>query len=328
MEDGLNNENEGQQVVYAVTASPYFEKNGICFAARETGLVRSEDGGETWHSAYDSLQLVSPLPTTCVVCPVKHFPQNGSSSSDEIVFAGTNGGVLRSLDNGRNWTAAILRTPSPLVTALAISPTYAQDQTIFAATVEDGVFRSIDQGAEWAAWNFGLYDKNIFCLAASPNFANDHVVYAGTESGVFRSKNGAHSWQETNFSADFAPVLSLALSPMNEDVALGDGLIFVGTESCGVFCSGDKGKTWDCLLEVDEPVNGIILSPDFPAKPHILISLGDKLMVSRDKGKSWKSWQTGLVFEDGLASMAAPLGLDEGSPLLVGLGDGRVAKIL
>ena len=40
--------------------------------------------------------------------------------------------------------------------------------------------------------------------------------------------------------------------------------------------------------------------------------------MSRDDGESWADWQDGLVLEEGIAAVAAPLGIETGAPLLVG----------
>jgi hypothetical protein len=37
---------------------------------------------------------------------------------------------------------------------------------------------------------------------------------------------------------------------------------------------------------VGDAVNGIVLSPEFPAKPDVLVMLNDALLVSRDGGRS------------------------------------------
>ncbi len=74
-------------------------------------------------------------------------------------------------------------------------------------------------------------------------------------------------------------------------------------------------------------VNGIALSPQFPARPDVLVLLSDALLVSRDGGKSWSDWQAGLSFGLGTASIAVPQGLDPGAPLLVGLVEGGVMRL-
>jgi len=60
------------------------------------------------------------------------------------VFAGTDGGVFRSGDNGENW----VRTSSGL-TNQTISSIAINGADIFAGTSGDGVFRSSDNGENW-----------------------------------------------------------------------------------------------------------------------------------------------------------------------------------
>jgi hypothetical protein len=105
--------------------------------------------------------------------------------------------------------------------------------------------------------------------------------------------------------------------------------LFAGTESHGLFYSSDSGHTWLRLGEevITDAVNGIVLSPEFPAKADVLVLLGDALLVSRDGGQSWSDWKAGLPTEQGLAAVAAPQGLDPDAPLLVGLVDGGVLQI-
>lgn len=311
-------ETKTPDVVYSLATSPDFERDGVCFAARASGLFRSEDGGLTWQAAYASLELETPLITAAVAV-------SPNFEADRSVFAGVPGGILRSVDGGQSWYIARLPSPPPFVSSLVVSPNFARDGILLAGTLEDGVFRSADRGHHWSAWNFGLLDLNTLALAISPNFANDETLFVGTDSGIFRSTNGGRAWREVNFSPEFAPVLSLVLSPNYGH----DGVLFAGTESCGLFYSDDRGHTWTRLGEgvVTDAVNAIVLSPQFPAKPDVLVLLGETLLVSRDDGQSWSDWKSGLSIEQGLASVAAPQGLDPGAPLLVGLVEGGVLRI-
>ena len=64
-------------------------------------------------------------------------------------------------------------------------------------------------------------------------FQDDQTVFVGTESGIFKSHNGGLGWIEVNFPLEYAPVLSLALSPRFSQ----DNSILVGTENAGLFSS-------------------------------------------------------------------------------------------
>jgi photosystem II stability/assembly factor-like uncharacterized protein len=314
----MSEEMEIQDVVYALAISPGFAQDGICFAARQCGLYRSEDGGATWHCAYDSLGLEEDLATTAVAV-------SPDFESDRSVFAGAQGAVLCSVDGGQNWRVASLASPPPIVSTMIVSPGFVEDGTLLVGTVEDGVFLSSDRGSRYQRWNFGLLDLSVLSMAVSPAFADDETLFVGTESGVFRSTNGGRAWREVSFPIDYAPVISLALSP---DYA-NDGVLFAGTESAGLLRSDDRGQTWARIGEdaVADVVNAIVLSPAFPDTPSILVALSTALLISRDGGRSWADWEKGLELSQGVSTVAAPQGLAPGAPLLVGLVGGDVLRL-
>jgi hypothetical protein len=229
------------------------------------------------------------------------------------------------MDGGASWLIESLPSPPPVVSALVVSPHYANDGTVLAATVEDGVFRSGDRGSQWESWNFGLLDLDVYSLAISPAFGEDETLYVGTETGIFRSTNGGRAWREVGFNTDLAPVLSLVLSPGYAQ----DECLYAGTASNGLYRSGDRGRTWERVGAdvLSEDVNVVLLSPAYPAVRSLRVMRADALLVSRDGGLTWEPWQEGLDLGPGAASVAAPLGLAPGAPLLVGLLDGRVLRV-
>jgi photosystem II stability/assembly factor-like uncharacterized protein len=310
----MNETNLLMDVIYNLAASPAFASDQAIFAARASGLYRSTDGGQNWQNAFASLQSQEPIPASWVTL-------SPNFAHDQQVFAAAPGGVLRYDDGGQTWTVAMLPTPAPFITALAISPNYAADGLLFAVTMEDGVFRSTDRGARWTAWNFGLFDLHVYCVAISPDFARDQTVYLGTESGIFRSLNGGLGWREVDFPIEHAPVLSLALSP---NFAV-NGLIFAGTESAGLFRSTDGGQTWEQVIPAEQvgSVNAVLA----PKSTEVLVMGDEMLLVSRDAGKSWQDWQDDLQFDDQLTCLVAPQGIESGAPLLIGLANGEILKV-
>ena len=286
-------------MVYALAATPADSHGNVtCFAARSSGLYRSEDRGQTWQYALNSLNLGDALTTMAVAISPQY-------ALDQTVYAGAPGGVLRSIDGGKTWQAAMLPAPPPVVSSIAISPNYAEDGTVFAGTIEDGVFCSTDRGQQWASWNFGLLDLAVIDVVISPNFAEDRTLFVGTETGIFCSKNGGKAWQAVDFTMDSAPVISLAISP---DFANNETL-FAGTEADGLYSSTDKGATWQRIATTDigGAVNAIALSTTLP---DMLVLTENAVLVSKDQGASWHPWpadasiQNDLLASEGTTSMA------------------------
>ena len=309
-----NIENQPEEAaVYALAASPEYESDAFCLAATGAGLCVSVDNGRSFRDAYASMELPASLPTPAVAL-------SPAFASDRTVFAGVHGAILRSFDRGETWQYTELRTPPPVVTCLAVSPTYEQDGILFAGTLEDGVFRSADRGSRWANWNFGLIDLGVLCLALSPAYGEDETLVAGTETGLFRSTNGGRAWRESGLSTELAPVLSVALSP---DYA-SDGVLFAGTESTGLWVSNDRGKRWEHLEGLGDCVVNALIAGKVAGGLAVVALAGEALSISRDAGRTWQPVTFGV--DTGPICLAAPLGLNQGAPLLVGCADGAVRQ--
>lgn len=314
----MNNRLPEDRIFHFAATGKLGGRKSICFAAQLSGLYRSTNGGRTWESAFGSLNLQAPLAALTVVL-------SPDFEHDPHVYVGLNGGILCSSDGGENWENVKVPSPPPVVSALAVSPNFTEDGTLFAATMEDGVLYSSDRGRRWASWNFGLLDLNTFCLALSPNFANDETLFVGTQSGIFRSTNGGRAWREVNLPIGFESVLSLAISPN----FIRDHTLFAGTENRGLLLSTDGGQTWDRLgkSRLKQPVNSIHIAPNFPKQRDLLILHGSKLLTSTDEGKTWTPWRENVLSRKNVTAILAPRRFIDGDPALVGLEDGTVLAV-
>jgi DNA-binding beta-propeller fold protein YncE len=117
-------------------------------------LSKSTDGGSTWRSTTTGLPDGMMWLKALAVSP--------AFVSDRTVFAGTDVGVWKSTDGGERWQPASTGLATTKednkpreVLALAISPNYASDRTVFAGIYhtgeehEIGLYRSVDGGASW-----------------------------------------------------------------------------------------------------------------------------------------------------------------------------------
>ncbi|MHB1389821.1 MAG: WD40/YVTN/BNR-like repeat-containing protein [Thermoleophilia bacterium] len=180
--------------VKALALSPNFATDHTLFAGENSvgtagGVFKSTDGGASWSA------VNSGLPASKYVWSLALSP---NFATDHTLFAGTGnpggtgggtpfGSVFKSTDAGASWSAVNSGLPVADVEALAVSPNFATDHTLFAGTHgyrdASGVYESTDAGLSWRAVNTGLTVTGVAALAISPNFASDHTIFAGTYGG-------------------------------------------------------------------------------------------------------------------------------------------------
>lgn len=266
---------DADDAVYAFASSPYFARDGICFAACGSGLYRSGDGGESWRMLRASSELIT---TAVLVSP--------AFAEDRTVFAAVKGGILRSSDAGETWFTAAFPAPPPVFSSLAVSLDFERDGFLLAATMEDGVFSSTDRGARWQPWNFGLFDLNVLCIALSPSWIEDETVYVGTETGLYRSDNGGRAWRHSGFPAECAPALCIGCIKARD---ARETRLIVGTEQHGLMASCDNGETWESLAadSITGAVNQLHLSGCGDDSLAICALVEYGILRSDDAGKTW-----------------------------------------
>src|SRR5204862_1429035 len=86
-------------------------------------------------------------------------------------------GVARSTDGGERWESAGTGLEEREVTALAFSPGFGADRTIFAAT-DGGVWTTADAGGQWTRASEALASSAVRALTVSPAFGADKTLFA------------------------------------------------------------------------------------------------------------------------------------------------------
>jgi photosystem II stability/assembly factor-like uncharacterized protein len=175
--------------VYDIAASPNFATDRTLWAATADGMYRSTNGGDDFFETPEG--LATSWMTAVEVSP--------NFAADHTLWAGTDVGIYRSTDGGDHWQ---LGSGMPdfwkQVEDLAVSPDFANDQTVFGVMRQSGVFRSTDGGASWQPVGLAGESETVpvaVAVAVSPNFAVDHALWAGTQHhGVYVSTNGGTNW--------------------------------------------------------------------------------------------------------------------------------------
>jgi len=163
--------------------------------------------------------------------------------------------LWKSADGGATW-APLGDLPFALPQLLVADPT--TPNTLYAATEDLGVFKSLDGGATWTKANTGIAGTNIGALAIDPVHPQtlyaaqtNHAVTGESTSAVYKTVNGANSWN----LADSPPaaVSQLAVDAQNPNIVWEIGL--------SLRKSTDAGATWNPVTFPGISVQSMVLDP-------------------------------------------------------------------
>ena len=149
------------------------------------------------------------------------------------IFAGTNGGVFLSTNNGTSWIAINSGLTNTPVNCLAVS-----GSSIFAGIYGRGVFLSTNDGTSWKAVDSGLPAQapigqaswSAQCFAV--NGTNIFAGIANSIGHVYLSTDNGTSWTAVN-----------SLNPVDAGLGMGNVMacavsgndIFAGTDNWGIW---------------------------------------------------------------------------------------------
>jgi photosystem II stability/assembly factor-like uncharacterized protein len=223
------------------------ERNTIFAGYEPAAIYRTPNDGVNWErlplaASYPDVTAGSEMPkriTGIALDPAKPAEMYGSI---EI------GGLLRSLDDGRSWSAAIdgLYVVEDAVDlhAVAVSPAHPGELTI---TTRVGSFRSSDKGRHWRKLPVpALREKGSYCraLAYAPDRPETIYIGAGNDfdgdkGALFASDDNGASFATIALPGPLkSTVFAIAVNPRYPDS------LYCATKNGGVFGSQDRGRTW------------------------------------------------------------------------------------
>jgi streptogramin lyase len=198
--------------------------------------------------------------------------------------------VMKSTDGGVNWSVLPGLGNNGVIAAVAFSPGYAQDQTIFAAT-NQGLFESPNQGTSWNR----LYRPSLLNMALSPNFAADNTLFIVTTTNtILASVNRGQNWTVVSTPSPLTAGLSVVAVSPNFDV---DQTLFAGSNANGIFGSTNAGASWTPVTQglTLPTVSALAFSPGFSSDRTIIAATeGQGVLVSSNAGNSWAFANSGL----------------------------------
>ena len=244
------------------------------------GVYKSQDG--TWSDANNGLSNL--YISTLIAKP----------GSPGVLFAGTDGGLFKTVNSGVSWTLKVNGIINSLIGDILIDP--MEINTVYASVHESGVFKSQDSGETWNQSNEGLGGLNIYSLAYS-----EGTLFAGGDYGLYQSINGGTLWTYSNL---FKVICDIAVDPVTPTT------LYVGTCTYdGVWKSTDLGLNWN-------PVNTGFPSKSTrsvqidPKDPNILYAgtLGSGVFKSINGGSTWVEKNSGISSKYILEMVIDPAG--------------------
>lgn len=268
--------------VQSLAISPGWPEHPVLLVGAFEGVYRTTDGGVTWAKAAG----MAPLATSTLL----------RSLDGGLLLAGAESrGVYGSDDDGATWASWGLQNSD--IRALALSPDYAEDGTLFATVTAGaglGLYRTTDGGATWEYLKSTDYPGGD--LAISPQYAEDHTLYlTGQHGQVLRSGDSGETWAVMGELPPGSASLGawwIALPPAYPV----DSTLFAAGNA-GFWRLPAGGTTWEPAasgLISDVFVSSIAVSPQYATDRTLLATAADGVYRSDDGGVNWSLASTGL----------------------------------
>jgi len=232
------------------------------------------------------------------------------------------------------WQKCSLPAGQGWILALAVSPAFDEDATVFAGTSHGGVWRSPDLGDHWQQVNQGLPSLLVMDLVISPAFAADRTLFLALDNqGVYKSSDGGGSWAAADSGLPSLDVRTIAISPNYTN----DRKVFVGLQHEGkphLYLSENGGESWSRYLTVTGggEFMDISLPPAYAQDPtNIWALLKNALFKRKADNSGWVvQYQVGGLFDQRVLTRvlaASPTDIFLGVADSI-LGDARLVRSL
>ena len=248
-----------QQDIAHYTMKLTTDKKSNVFLTGRFGVAKSSDHAVSWNTNDAPRRhfhgiAVSPYDNNFIIAGTSPDLEEAAGTVDKQY---TNAHIVKSTDGGLSWRESGTGFPSGTHTSVhdvGFDPT--DPSIIYISTTHEelggqkaektlGVYKSADKGETWTAVNNGLKTLDVDSVQVN----HKGVVFAGTDDGVFISRNKGESWSQTSLDKE---VEIIAIDPI--------GTIFVGTKKNGLFVSFDDSATWSRVESVPEAyVSGIAI---------------------------------------------------------------------
>jgi len=254
-----------------------------CFAGSTTAVYRSMNGGFSYNLVFSPRYVNSILANDSVVyvcsnagidfttnqgqtwgqmplaMDVKYIAINGTS----LFVAGTeNSTILRSTNNGQNWTTVL--SASGYINSISAANNY------IIASDNNASYVSTNNGANWTERKFHF--MQAYAVMKTPTA----LYTSSTVYGAYRSTDNGANWALVNPVYPFGHIRSFGMKGTK---------LFAGTNGAGIYSSTDDGLNWAPTTLTNQAVYSI-----YTTVSNIYAgTAGSGIYLSTNDGTSWTS---------------------------------------
>ena len=266
---------------------------GLGLALLMAGLVREAEAGVNRWTTTGPRFEGGVAASSLVIAP----------SVPVAVYAGTNVGVIKTVDGGANWIAVDTNLSGTRLSSIgAIDP--SAPNTLYGCG-RGGPFKSTDGGGNWTALKSGVIEPIVpeptFCVTAVDP-SNSNTLYGSTLlAGLFKSTDGGKSWLgiSSGLPTSLLNVSGVGLVRVTPGATLVidasvPTTLYAFEYGNGVFKSDDGGSNWVAInTGLPTSVNALAIDPSRPNTLYAGTFLG--VFKTTNRGESWIAVNTGLT---------------------------------
>lgn len=271
--------------VYELAVSPDYAVDQMVICSAIYGLRRSTDGGDTW-SRIDLPAQPGQPPAPGGGWAVFDIAFSPNFATDRRVYALSEMGVVyESFDAGVTWAfATTTAIQLPFTYTMALSPAFAQDQTMFVAG--PGVFVSTDTGRTFQrTFTDRIIEEGLIMPPDWPT-TGEFYVLSSFNGFVILNNNGQVSQVSNAGLNGYAPTAA-CLSPN----FVTDSTIYVMTSGGGLYVSVDRGRNWaptGMPRELSSNPKCLAISPAFATDRTLFAGVYAGHIRTSDGGATWQ----------------------------------------
>ena len=232
-----------------IDIDPVYTNN--VYAVRGLNVIKSTDFGETWQTVY-----TDPQGATMTQVKVDWFNQQ------HIIATNSNGSILISEDEGRNWRA--LHEIDLVIKKVIMSP--SDSRTMYLMALDGPIFKTTDGGIVWK----NLFDAEYInkfpdyvvsrSLIMDPN--DSRTLYISTPVGILVTRDSGETW-------DYFETLIEKRAVQNNEIK--NITVIPGDPNTVVFSIGklihkteNSGKTWRTIetFPTSRLITAIVADPE------------------------------------------------------------------